>query len=275
MARPVDREARAIVRPSEAFQRFSYQAWRPDAPVDRVVNRFWRTAWDLPEPFTQTIVTHPAVNVVVQADGSITVTGVQRRNDERLLSGAGWALGALFRPGGFRAVHDVPMSALLDCRMPASEVFGPDADRLARAVVEAPSVEHALASFSAFLAGRIPAAQTPGERLADLVEQACAEEPPVTRADELARRAGVSPRTLQRLFAEHVGVGPKWVLDRYRVHAVAAQAQAPAASWSDVAQRLGYTDQAHLTSDFSAAFGMPPAAYARAEAAALTHDDGA
>lgn len=137
----MDREARAIVRPSEAFQRFTYQAWRPDTPVDRVVNRFWRTAWDLPEPFTQTIVTHPAVNVVVQADASITVTGVQRRNDERLLSGAGWALGALFRPGGFRAVLDVPMSELLDSRMPGREVFGPDADRLAQAVVEAPSVE--------------------------------------------------------------------------------------------------------------------------------------
>jgi len=47
MARPVEREARAIVRPSEAFQRFTYQAWRPDAPLHRVVNRFWRTAWDL------------------------------------------------------------------------------------------------------------------------------------------------------------------------------------------------------------------------------------
>ena len=63
------------------------------------------------------------------------------------------------------------------------------------------------------------------------------------------------------------------MLDRYRVHAVAAQAEAPATSWADVAQRLGYADQAHLTSDFSAAFAMPPAAYARAEAAAPTRAD--
>lgn len=272
MARPVEREARAIVRPSEAFQRFTYQAWRPDAPLDRVVNRFWRTAWDLPEPFTQTIVTHPAVNVVVQADGSITVTGVQHANDERVLTGSGWALGALFRPGCFRAVHDVPMSDLVDQRLPGLDVFGPDADVLAHAVVAAPSVEHALASFAAFLAARVPSEETPGERLAALVEKACSEEPPVTRADELARRAGVSQRTLQRLFAQHVGVSPKWVLDRYRVHAVAGQALAPATSWSDVAQRLGYADQAHLTSDFSAAFGMPPAAYARAEAASTASD---
>jgi AraC-like DNA-binding protein len=265
MPRPVDGEARAIVRPAQAFRKFAYQAWDPDAPVDRVVDRFWRTAWDLDEPFEQTIVPHPAVNLVVQADASITVTGVQRGNDERLLKGSGWALGALFRPGGFRAVHDVPMSTLVDQRLPAQELFGDDATALARTVVDAPSIEQALAAFSEFLRARVPEQRTPGESIAELLEATAREDPPVTRAAVLAARMSVSPRTLQRLFAEHVGVGPKWVLDRYRVHAVAAQAQAPPTSWSEVAQRLGYADQAHLTSDFGATFGMPPAAYARAE----------
>lgn len=34
--------------------------------------------------------------------------------------------------------------------------------------------------------------------------------------------------------------------------------------WAELAAELGYADQAHLTRDFTAAVGMPPAAYARA-----------
>jgi AraC-like DNA-binding protein len=275
MARPVAGETRAIVHPSQAFRKFSYQAWAPDPPVSRAVNRFWRTEWNLTEPFAQTIVPHPAVNLVVQADSSITVTGVLRHNDERTLDGSGWALGALFRPGGFRLVHDVPMRTLVDLRVPAQDIFGDNATRLAQAIVAAPSVERALAAFAAFISARLPEQVTPAEELAALVEAAASEDPPVTRASELAERMAVSQRTLQRLFAEHVGVGPKWVLDRYRVHAVAAQTQAPPTSWAEVAPKLGYTDQAHLTTDFGAHFGLPPGAYIRAEEqASLDRSDG-
>src|SRR5690606_19493859 len=36
----------------------------------------------------------------------------------------------------------------------------------------------------------------------------------------VADRHGVTARTLQRLFTRYVGVGPKWVLARYRMHDV-------------------------------------------------------
>src|SRR5690606_39678244 len=38
----------------------------------------------------------------------------------------------------------------------------------------------------------------------------------VRRVAELARSEGVSVRSLQRLFADYVGVSPKWVILRYR-----------------------------------------------------------
>jgi AraC-like DNA-binding protein len=55
------------------------------------------------------------------------------------------------------------------------------------------------------------------------------------------------------------------VLNRLRVQAAAAAAQAPVRSWADVAHQLGYADQAHLTSEVTATYGSPPAAYARQE----------
>lgn len=72
-------------------------------------------------------------------------------------------------------------------------------------------------------------------------------------------------RSLQRLFAEYVGASPKWVLRRARLHEAAARAEEEAGiDWAALAADLGYCDQAHLTRDFTAAVGAPPAKYARA-----------
>ena len=75
MVQSIANDPRAIVRPSVAFDHFTMQQWAPDPPNDRFITRYWKTAWDLPEPFVQPIVTYPAVNVVVQADGSAVVSG--------------------------------------------------------------------------------------------------------------------------------------------------------------------------------------------------------
>ena len=69
----------------------------------------------------------------------------------------------------------------------------------------------------------------------------------VEEVGEVADRAGVGTRRLQRLFATYVGVSPKVDL-------------------GFLARELGYFDQAHFARDFRAAVGRPPAAYARGAA---------
>jgi AraC-like DNA-binding protein len=270
MMKSIANDPRAIVRPSVGFDHFKLQQWAADPPLERFVTRYWKTAWDLPEPFVQPIVTYPAVNVVVQADGSAVVSGVQRANDQRELSGSGWALGALFRSGGFRPFVTISMSELVDQRVPMAQLFGEDAVEFARRIVDSNDDDERLDIFGTFLAVRAPTERTVGENISDLVEWAASNNPPITSVTELALRGGVSQRTLQRSFVEHVGIGPKQVLSRLRVQAAAAATRAPVTSWADVAHQLGYADQAHLTSAVSAAYGAPPAAYARQEAGGVS-----
>ena len=91
------------------------------------------------------------------------------------------------------------------------------------------------------------------------------EDRELTRVEDLARAAGVGIRTLQRGFTEHVGIGPKWFLRRYRLYEAGEQiAHNEQVDWSALATDLGYADQSHLTRDFTAAFGVPPAQYAAA-----------
>lgn len=90
----------------------------------------------------------------------------------------------------------------------------------------------------------------------------------VRSAADLASATGCSVRTLQRLYASHVGVSPTWVIRRFRIIDAAERVQArEPVSWAALAAELGYSDQAHLTRDFTATLGTTPAAYARAERA--------
>jgi transcriptional regulator GlxA family with amidase domain len=84
----------------------------------------------------------------------------------------------------------------------------------------------------------------------------------LVRVDQVARRAGMSIRTLQRLFASYVGVSPKAVLARYRLQDAAAAIDAgEVVDLADLATSLGWFDQAHFSRDFRAVVGMPPSAY--------------
>jgi AraC-like DNA-binding protein len=78
----------------------------------------------------------------------------------------------------------------------------------------------------------------------------------------VARRHGWTVRTLQRLFTHYVGVGPKWVLARYRLHDIVAELdEGYAGTISDLAHRYGWYDQAHLTREFTALVGETPGRY--------------
>src|SRR5207244_5713786 len=94
------------------------------------------------------------------------------------------------------------------------------------------------------------------------IVNAIADDRELTKADDVARLAGMSKRTLERLFKEYVGVGPKWVIQRYRLHEAAEYAaKGTRHDWADVSAKLGYADQAHFVRDFKRFVGQSPARY--------------
>jgi AraC-like DNA-binding protein len=116
-----------------------------------------------------------------------------------------------------------------------------------------------------FLASFEPRRDADADLVAAVVDRAAAD-PAIARVEHLAAEFRVGMRRLQRLFADHVGVGPKWVIRRYRLHEAAARAAAGAdLNLVELAADLGYSDQAHLTRDFAALIGDPPGRYAHAQ----------
>ncbi len=223
---------------------------------------FWVITWDLVEPYTQRLVTHPNVNMTISEDFA-RVAGVVRDGFAQRLSGRGRVVGLRFRPGGFRPLLRRPVSELTGRFVPIQEMYGAAGAELVRRVLRADD-EEAMRLMERFVLDREPEPDPLVDEVAALVAMA-ESDPALTRVDRLAALAGRSVRSLQRLFHEYVGVGPKWVIRRFRLHEAAARL-ADGLEVAELAAELGYADQAHLTRDFTAAVGVPPAAYARSVA---------
>jgi AraC-like DNA-binding protein len=226
--------------------------------------------WDLRggPPFTQEILPHPCMNLVAEP-GRIAVYGIPLGRSPHRLEGAGIAIGTKFRPGGAGGFLDRPASELNGRAVALGELFGAAGTGLERrlAALEGDEDEH-IETVEAFLRERLPAPDPRYELVREVVEAMLVAEPGTTVA-QLAEQHAVSPRTLQRAFADYVGVGPKWVLKRYRMHVAAeliAAGEAP--DGATLALDLGYFDQPHFVRDFTAQIGVPPSVYERACAAA-------
>ncbi|WP_370948687.1 DUF6597 domain-containing transcriptional factor [Amycolatopsis sp. cg5] len=241
------RDARGLGGAWTRFQRHEFPSPSPD--LARFVARFWVVTWDYDEPYRQLVVPYPKVHLTFR-DGDAVVNGVSSGHRIKVLEGRSRVFGVEFRPGGFRPFLGAPVSAIMDREIDAREVFGAVPSR-----IDVESVEE-------FLRERLPEADPRADEAADIVAFIAAR-PEIARVDLLAKQWGTSVRGLQRLFAEYVGIGPKWVIRRYRLHEVTERlAKGAEIDWASLAVELGYADQAHFARDFKEMFGEPPTRYA-------------
>lgn len=243
------RDTRELGGAWRRFQRHAFPAPSPD--LARYVERYWVVAWDYREPYRQLVVPYPNVHLTFH-DGQATVNGVSSGYGTKVLEGSNGVFGVAFRPGCFRPFLGRSVSTITDRSLDAADVFGTDRPE----TLEVPAVE-------GFLRAHLPEPDPRADEAADIVAK-IAGNPEITRVDALASALDTSVRRLQRLFADYVGIGPKWVIRRYRLHEVTKRlAQGVGIDWASLAAELGYADQAHFVRDFTKMFGEPPTRYAQ------------
>lgn len=254
--------SRGILHPADARRHFRHVRHAPHASLSPFVQHYWYIEWDLAEPFHQRVLPHPSVNLTFHR-AAHGITGVVRGLHVAELTGRGRVLGVQFRPAGFAPYLGADMSTITGRRLPIDDVFGTAGAALDRAVLDAPDEQAMLRLVDDFLQLVRPDRDPAAEAATAAVALAAADTE-LTRVDDLAARAGYHPRSLQRLFARYVGVGPKWVIRRYRIHEALERADAGAeVDWARLAADLGYSDQAHFVRDFSTTVGISPGRYRR------------
>ena len=272
---------RGLVRRPGTADHFTTRRHPPGERLAPWLAYFWAVTWDRgdADPLESTVISFPAMHLTVEwgEPGSLRhghalpatlVHGVVSRVFRMTLTGRGGVVGARFRADGFHAWTGADAAALTDRAVPAAETMGAEIGRLHLGLGPQTEPGPVLAELTSALERSRPTDRSPG--MGSVVDRMAAE-PGLIRVNQVARFAGLSERTLQRRFRREIGIGPKWVLSRFRLQEAAlALERDPTADLSVLAPRLGFYDQAHLTNTFVEMLGETPAGYAARAATAAS-----
>ena len=260
-----------MLDPALAAQRFRLARYEPAPDLKSFVEHFWIVEWDLrgQEPHLQKTLPYPCVHLVFDA-GQTAIFGVMRGAFEYRQEGASRVLGVRFRAGGFRGVLGGSVASITDRTVPFSSVYDFDVEAAEASVLGATGLVLGAAgdtgmmqAAEAILRTRTPSPDETAGVVDGIVERIGADRS-INRVDDLSDQVGLGERALQRLFSEYVGVSPKWVIRRFRLHDAASRlAKDEDVNLTHLAQDLGYADQAHFTRDFKAIVGRSPSDYRR------------
>ena len=237
----------------------------PPPAVAQAVFELWELEDDgrlhagLPKPYVEIVISlagihwwRPAIDAPEHLYADAWVTPIQSGPRYARAIGTRHLIGARIEPWAARALFgDLPAG---DGTPPPrlAALYGAEADALVAALRDTADTATRFALLGAWLEEQA-ALRIDQPEFAPLAVQA--------RAGAVADALGLAPRTLRRTFSRTAGLSPKRWLRLHRLDAMLRKAgTAPGQSLADLAQELGYADQAHLTRDVAALTGATPAA---------------
>lgn len=254
--------ARGLVSSPTSGNRVEARRYEPPPGARDVVASLWSGRWDLPDeaPHVTELLSDPCMHFVFEQGGAhagARLVGVWTKLWTRRLEGRGRVFGVKLRAGACSAFvgepaarfrnRIVPLSTIVECDLRPESLPADDAG--------------AFEAIAAWL-DRIRRRDA-SPRLAIALVDRIVDDPEISSVQALAAASGYGARALQRIFREHVGASPKWVIQRHRLQEAALRIErGDHGSFASLAAELGYADQAHLAHDFKRVVGKPPSALA-------------
>lgn len=241
---------------------------RPD--LIGLIDRFWVPVWSLPQGqnSVQRVLQYPVCQLVVAPDYAHLV-GPRRGMSTKELTGEGWAFGAMLKPAAGALLLGDSMHTLVDRDLDLVDVPGLDGAAVAHCVRRAIGSNPSDSAAQAAAAEHVQDAllpQLPVDEEGDLINRIVDQieiQPDLCRVSDLAESFAMAERSLQRLCRRRVGLSPKWLIQRRRLHEAAGRLADPnRPTLTELASVLGYADQAHFVRDFRAVTGLTPGKYA-------------
>jgi AraC-like DNA-binding protein len=166
-------------------------------------------------------------------------------------------VGIRFRPSAGGQVFGMPLSEILNQRVPLADLLPPAAGRLPPTLDPEEAVHRVLDLTGGLVVDGAP--DLAMARAAVLLRD------PAARAEAVAAEVGLSERQFRRRSQAAAGYSPKTLQRVLRFHRFVRllDAAPPSPDLAALAAQGGYADQAHLTRECSAFSGFTPANLAR------------
>jgi AraC-like DNA-binding protein len=260
-----------VLRPEDFARHAQLERLEVAADLAPWVENHWALRWELPagSSYVSSTLPHPACNLSVEPghpreglpDDPVVVTGVPTRRFDVTIRDTGWVHSVKFRPGGLTSLTGHSARDLRDVTVPATSVFPAATTDALRELGPGTATDDCRRVFEDALRALRTEPEPDYVTVLDVVT-AVLDDRSLVRVAQVEERCGLGTRSLQRLFEKYVGVSPKWVLSRYRMHDVVTRLdEGYDGSLADLAAEHGWFDQAHFTREFTELVGVPPSTY--------------
>lgn len=261
-----DVERAHLVDPADDSYRIARFA--PTPTMSALVRRYWIPVWSVPggDVRAQQVLQYPCALIVI-SDRYARFYGIATGLSRTELEGTGWACGVMLQPATGHLLTGEPMHRFRDTYVALPDVLpggdalvarvrttlAPDPADVERQRAGAALIEEALAPLLPISAE--------AERVNDVVAYV-EGKPDLVRVAGLVEAFATTERSLQRLTGRWLGLTPRWLVQRRRLHEAAERLRQQDVDLSRVALDLGYADQAHFNRDWRKVTGMTPGQFA-------------
>lgn len=270
MVKEKKEKPRGILNPEKGRQKFNLKRFIPSEDVSFFVEHFWIVEWDLrgKEPYASETLPHPCIHVVFE-NGKADVVGIMDKRFTRVLKDKGIVFGIKFKPGGFYPFVRTPVTLFVNKLINLEAILGKETCSVSNTILNLRSYTEMSEAAESFLRNILPEPDENITVINKIVEHVIKDRG-IIKVEDIVGRFGINKRALQRLFNVYLGVNPKWIIKRYRLHEAAEQlAISEERNYSALALDLGYFDQAHFIKDFKAVIGKSPEEYAKLNSLSL------
>lgn len=261
--RRIDPTERAHLRDASGYTPPIHR-FAPSPELGPVVRRYWMPVWSLPDGqvSVQRVLQYPVCLIVV-SDQYALLVGPSSGLSTQELAGTGWALGTMLQPAAGLAVAGGPVGRLTDTVVPFADTAL--VQRIRDAVGDDPTdpdrQRAAVTAVEDAMSDLLPVDEE--GLLVNAIVEYVEGDSEVHRVGQVCEKFALTERTLQRLTARRIGLSPKWLVQRRRLHEAAERLrEVPRPDLARLAAELGYADQAHFGRDFRAVTGLTPGEFA-------------
>jgi len=202
----------------------------------------------------------------IQTDPPIELVGQITRPMPIKAKGRNVLLGIRFHAHTAACFLHEELHAFNDRVSNLGDVLGSPVKTLHQQLLDVPGLQQRIMLVENFLLKRLSANErkTGKTPLLAQIVQDMASNGFAAPINVLAARYGISPRYLQKLFLQHIGITPKLYSQIHRFQRSLRHMRSREDSLTSIAYDCGYADQSHFIREFKSFAGITPSAFSTA-----------
>ena len=250
-----------VLHQRQSAELYQLRRYFPDAALAELIEQFWLVDWDLRDKpaHMQQNLPDPNFHLVI-SKGTVNLLGPVSKSYSYEMQGKGQIVGVKFALGAFAERLNFKPENFVDQQVEVQQIFNIDSSLLLSELSAAASDQQRVAILQSCFRPFAIEPSVQGARVRQLVSL-IKQQSDITKVELLSERSNLSVQAIQRCFRQYLGVNPKWLIRKYRLHQALLLLEQQSVEIADLVEALGYTDQSHLIRDFKEFLGVTPTTY--------------